>query len=73
MDSLDDIPAELLDDEAVRFIAGRHNLPARELLASFMRHEETEDEQHLLEENEVEILRGLVGRCHRPTRKHNIS
>ena len=72
MDSLDDIPAELLDDEAVRFIAGRHNLHVREMLACFMRHEDSA-EQLRLEENEIEILRRLVGRCHRPTHKHNIS
>ncbi len=73
MDSPADIPAELLDDEAVRFIAGRHNLPVREMLASFMRHEEAEERQLHLEENEKEILRGLAGRCHGSTQKHHNS
>ncbi len=64
MDSSTDIPAELLDDEAVRFIAGRHNLPAREMLSCFMQREDAASRQLHLEDNEMEILRGLVGRCH---------
>ena len=64
MDSSTDIPAELLDDEAVRFIAGRHNLTAPEMLSCFMRQGDAAAEQLHLEENEVEIMRGLVGRCH---------
>ena len=61
------IPAELYDDEAVRFIADRYHAAPREIVRCFfmqdgiMADSEEEPVTFRLEDNEMEILRGLTG------------
>lgn len=58
------IPPGLYDDEAVAFIADRHHATPEEVVDGFLRQEGMagESPEHLfrLEENEMEILRGLT-------------
>ena len=57
MEQITDFPEELCADEAVCFIAGRHNMTPRQLLRCFLVGEASVP----LEPNEVEILKGLSG------------
>lgn len=57
MEQTTDFPEELCTDEAVCFIAGRHNVMPRQLLQHFLVGETSIP----LEPNEVEILKGLSG------------
>lgn len=66
-----DIPADLYKDELVCFIADRYNKTAMQILLAFLSQEgyavdDTVDKPvsiHL-EDNEMEILRGLINECH---------
>lgn len=57
MEQKTDFPEELCTDEAVCFIAGRHNVMPRQLLQHFL----VGGTSIPLEPNEVEILKGLSG------------
>ena len=57
MEQITDFPEELCADEAVCFIASRHNMTPRQLLRCFLVGEASVP----LEPNEVEILKGLSG------------
>lgn len=52
-----ELPEKLCADEAVCFIADRHNVTSRQLLRDFLVGETSLS----LETNEVEILKGLYG------------
>ncbi|OUN79704.1 hypothetical protein [Bacteroides sp. An51A] len=58
MEQKTELPEELCADEAVCFIADRHNVTPRQLLRYFLAGEESLP----LEPNEVEILKDLSGR-----------
>lgn len=66
-----DISAELYEDEAVCFIADRHHVSPQTLVLRFLMQNgilsETEEETltFRLEDNEVEMLRGLANRIGR--------
>lgn len=58
---------KLYEDEAICFIANRHHITPLEVVQYFLAWEGTVSKQEkeptsfLLEENEMEILRGLIG------------
>ena len=58
---------KLYEDEAICFIAKRHHITPVEVVQYFLAWDETVPQQEkgltsvLLEENEMEILRGLIG------------
>lgn len=67
MEKNNDIPKALYADEAVRFIANRYRVTTQEIVLNFLvqsnivideRENETSDFH--LEDNEIEILRGLM-------------
>ena len=67
MEKNNDIPKALYADEAVRFIANRYRVTTQEIVLNFLvqsnivideRENETSDCH--LEDNEIEILRGLM-------------
>lgn len=70
MNKRTDIPAELYEDEAVCFIADRYHTSAENVVKHFFiqdgicPEQETASQTFRLEDNEMEILRGLTGRCH---------
>ncbi len=61
-----DIPTELYEDEVVRFFAGRYHTSTEEVVRRFLVQEGICPEQgnapttFRLEDNEMEILRGLI-------------
>lgn len=61
-----EIPAELYDDEAVCYIAGRYHTVPRRIMQRFLVQEgiiseaEADAGTFRLEANEMEILRGLI-------------
>lgn len=61
-----DIPAELYEDEVVRFFAGRYHTSAEKVVRRFLVQEgicteqKNEPTTFRLEDNEMEILRGLT-------------
>lgn len=65
-----DIPEALYEDEAVCFISDRYHTTPRQVVQCFLRQNEMvpdRDEPYItlhLENNEMEILRGLIGRNH---------
>ncbi len=66
---LKDIPAELYHDETISFIADRYHTTTQHIIASFLIqdgvHAKTDRQKPIvLEENEMEILRGLTNYIH---------
>lgn len=61
MEQMTDYPETLCADEAVCFIAGRHNVTPRQLLNGFLLGKIETEKGIPLEPNEIEILRGLSG------------
>lgn len=68
MEKLIDIPRDLYEDEAVLFIAGRYSVTPQRLLEQFLVQNgdcaTAEPQAFRLEDNEMEILRGLAGYSH---------
>ena len=54
-----ELPEELCADEAVCFIADRHHVTPQQLLRQLLRHFLCGEVSIPLEDNEVEILKGL--------------
>lgn len=67
MEKNNDIPKALYADEAVRFIANRYRVTTQEVVLNFfvqsnivLDERENETSDFHLEDNEIEILRGLM-------------
>lgn len=65
-----DIPAELYEDEVVRFLANRYHTSAENVVKCFLIQDSISPGQEngfatfRLEENEMEIMRGLIYSSH---------
>ena len=70
MDKQITIPNELYEDEAICFIADRHHVSSQKRLQYFLLSEgmsvdgKKKIQMYRLEDNEIEILRGLIGINH---------
>ncbi len=68
MDELIDIPAELYEDEVVYFFADRYHTSAENVVRCFLVQDGIYPEQEnepmtlRLEDNEMEIMRGLIAK-----------
>lgn len=75
MDEQIDIPESLYQDEAVVFLADRYHTTTHEIVQCFLLRNQKEGggEQKLsdfiLEDNELELLRGLINMAYSPKQK----